>query len=425
MTANTSLDLALTLPGAREHHGRLQIRLPHDWKATPGSKAFPLTDAGALAAIAWRHEQARLHELGATPNGAGDAWQTLAEASAAYRVWKVAKGNTRGQELAGKTLEWYDHCAAPWEQGELALLPVRALPLSKVEAYLARRGRAKPRTAANERAWLLNVLRHAQRDGVPVRPELLTIAEVAQPDPKPLRVADPCEIPLLIAGAPDYARRHVRLLVTTALRISESFHATDDWLDLELGALHVPAWATKERRDKTVALDVDELHEVRLQLLERPALDRHGDPVRWLFPRRQGGQWTYEAFRRLVWVKVRRRAADAARELGVGDPGKLSTFRCHELRATGCTIMIEADVPDEVAAARVGHSDGGKLLRRRYLEVTAERQRREIDALPAGGLLAAYGGAPAATVPEPPPARRSTSAKPSNVVPLARKATSP
>jgi hypothetical protein len=43
--------------------------------------------------------------------------------------------------------------------------------------------------------------------------------------------------------------------------------------------------------------------------------------------------------------------------------------------------MMRAGVTAEVAAVRLGHSDGGALLRRTYLDTPASEQRKALDGL--------------------------------------------
>jgi integrase len=414
-STTTTLDFALTLGGARVHRGKLQMRLPHTWPS-PRSKSFPFTEAGAARAVAWYYERRELHEAGAAV-GLSEPLMELTEASRRYREHRVARGNRRGSELAPRTIEALDRSLRPWTEGELARRLVRTLTGIELEAVLTRRHREAGRSACNERAELLNVLRHAQRLGAQVRPDALALAPLPASLPKVLRAVTPEEAELVVESAPKYARRHVRMLLTSGLRVGESFEATDDWLDLERGELTVPAWACKERREKIVALDAEELRVVREQLLARPS----GSP--YLFPKSSGAKWRYQHFWKLVWAKARKRAAARARELGF-DADKLATLRLHELRSTSITYMVRAGMPDEVIAARVGHGDGGRLVRSHYLETTAAEQRQALDGLE-GDLLAVVSELPARRKPETtPPARRTTSARPSLAVPLnARKST--
>lgn len=418
-TTTAPLEFALTLGGARLHRGKLQIRLPHRWRANPATRTFPVTDAGAADAIAWYFEQHRLHAAGVVATGKADSLTTLQAAALDYRDHRIACGREDGGELAANTVSWIDRSLRPWLEGEFAETPVKGLNVVKVEAALARRRRQAATSAANEASALTSVLRHAQRLGVPVPPEMLALEAVSRPDPKPLRMLEPDEAELLIAAAPEYARRHLRFLLTTALRISESFEAQDPWIEDDGWVLHVPAWAAKERREKWVVLDADERQVLAEQRLARPA------GTEWLFPKAGGGRWRYQHFRKLVWDKARARAADEARELGIGDPDKLASFRPHELRSTGVTYMERAGIKDKVIGARIGHKDGGvSLMRRRYLQTSVDEQRDAIDALD-GGLLAAVSGAPTGGPTESlPPARHAASARQPRVVPLPLKATS-
>jgi integrase len=419
VSSSTYLDQALALPGARiRENGKLQVRLPNRWKARPSSLIADADEAGASKAIGWFHEKQQQHERGASMRPTVDGAMTLGEVADAYLEHRKLRGSENGEEYAPKSVDWLDRSTRPWREGAYSKTPVCALDALAVETSLLRRGKKAPRAAKNEREQLMGVLRHAQRLGLDVPAQMLAIATVPQPDPKPLRSLEVCEVPLVVESAPAYSQRHVAFLITSALRINESFEAVDDWLDEETGILHVPKWATKERRAKDVVLSVDEQKLVAANRLARPA------GCRYLFPKAGGGKWQYKHFDKLVWQKIRKRAAARSRELGVGDPDKLATLRIHELRATGCSFMVRAGVPLPVAAARVGHNDGGVLLGRRYATTPAAEQRKALDALEADGLLAALGGtAPGGSTSRPTPSPSVALADASNVVPLARKVT--
>jgi integrase len=101
---------------------------------------------------------------------------------------------------------------------------------------------------------------------------------------------------------------------------------------------------------------------LRLQLLGRA-------PSRYVFPKREGGPWTYRHWRKLIWDKARERARKAWRERdGLDDeaPTPFCELTPHDLRSTAATLMRDAGFSREEAAARLGHADTGQLLDRVY-----------------------------------------------------------
>jgi hypothetical protein len=87
----------------------------------------------------------------------------------------------------------------------------------------------------------------------------------------------------------------------------------------------------------------------------------------------------------MVWYKALRRAALAWRdERGLTDdaPTPFDGFKVHWLRRTAATWMRQAGLPPELAAARLGHHDGGVLLLKLYRQLDEEQELREaIDGL--------------------------------------------
>jgi integrase len=403
VSTSTFLDQVLALPRARRlASGNVQVRLPHRWHARPNSLTIEPTEKDAIRALGWYTEQRELHERGVTPTASdADSWTTLAEVAADYRDLRLATGGKNG-DYAAKTTEWLDRSLKPWLEGEYAQTPVRVLNAVALERSLIKRAKTAATSAKNEREMLMNVLRHARRLGLEVSDKLFVIATIRRGTAKTLRAIDVDELALWIEVAPEYAKRHLRLLATTGLRISESFHATDDWLEIvtleggtKIGVLHVPAWATKERRAKDVLVDADDLPILIEQMLARPAGSTN------LFPKAEGGKWAYKHFDRLVWQKCRTRASKLARERGIGDADKLATLRPHELRATAATFMRDAGVDRRIAAARLGHGDGGELLDRLYVTTAIDQQTQAFTALGSGLLAAQSGTSARATTPSP------------------------
>jgi len=418
-TIASPVQQALTLPGARMMRGKLQIRLPVAWRMRPSAKVFPASEQGATDAIAWYHEHKRLHELGAPASSTDTAWLTLAEVAASFREKRVLKGTRKGKPMRPLTVESLDRGLVPWLTGEFSGLPVKALNAAELELWLLRRAKKRATAARNERGQLMGVLRHAQRLGVDVSPQLLAIDPIPKPQSKPLRALDIEEVPLVLEAAPAFAHDHLLLMVTSGLRIGESFQAVDDWLEVvdrpdgtRIGILHIPATAAKEDAAKDVVLEPDEYRVLARQLLARPA----GCP--YLFPSDEGGRWVYWRFFERVWKPVRKGAAALARELGVGDPAKLATLRPHELRCTAATYMVRAGLERSAILARLGHHDEGQLLDARYTDTPVEQQVKALEALGVGLLAAQSGRAANGPTDRPPLSPSAAPPRVANVVPL-------
>lgn len=82
---------------------------------------------------------------------------------------------------------------------------------------------------------------------------------------------------------------------TTGNRIGELFTLTDDRVDLTARTLTIPPELCKERRRKVIPITDEETQLLREHLLARAA------GARFVFPKRHGSEWSYSAFRKLVW----------------------------------------------------------------------------------------------------------------------------
>ena len=99
-----------------------------------------------------------------------------------------------------------------------------------------------------------------------------------------------------------------------------------------------------------------------------------------VFPKRHGSPWRYSAFQRLVWQPMLRDAVKASqREKDTPEP--FSGLTCHDLRHTATNLMREAGMAVELAAARLGHADGGALLLRTYRHVREDETRAALDTI--------------------------------------------
>jgi integrase len=115
--------------------------------------------------------------------------------------------------------------------------------------------------------------------------------------------------------------------------------------------------------------------------------------TRLLFPRKGGSPWRHGHFYAKTWVPTRRRAQrEWRREHGLDDDAAtpFDGLRPHDLRHTAATVLCEHILDDALVALRLGHNDGGRLVRERYRHVGRRKLRAELDRTDAaGGLLAA------------------------------------
>jgi integrase len=221
-----------------------------------------------------------------------------------------------------------------------------------------------PKTAKDALQFLKAVLREARSRGQRIDDAVLDIPAVRH-KPKRGRALEPEELLELASFMPEYIRRFVLLAGRVGFRANELFTLRDSQISFVKGTVFIPEHINKSRRDKHIPLTGAETDLLREQLLVRwPGTDL-------VFPKRQGGMWNRHHYRDRVWVP----ACDAAVIEGVTP---------HHLRHTAISISLAAGMPVEMVAARVGHSDGGALILKRY------RHLLEREWGPALGRLDAY-----------------------------------
>lgn len=309
---------------------------------------------------------------------------TLAEATEDYlrRLETVGGRNRRPYSEAGMREARGE--ARPWLDGEFANVALAALDVRKLDLYFEERAAKTPRRAAGEWHVLRGALLLAQRRGERFDPRLLSLDVKRAKAPKRVGLTL-AEADYLAGFAPEYVRRLFPLAATLGMRIGELLAADESWLDLKAKTLTVPEGATKERRERVIPLLDREAKLLREQLLAR------GGPSTLLFPRRHGTPWRHSHFWRVVLVPTRTRAAVAWRKergLAEGAATPFDAIAPHDFRRSAATILIEAGMPADVAAARLGHKDAGFLLLDRYATTRQERLVAEVERLDAAGGLA-------------------------------------
>jgi integrase len=303
-----------------------------------------------------------------------DRLPTLAEASESFLARKRISGK-RGP-LSPKGILYYEHSSRPWREGQFSSLPLDLLDRGSIEDAVLERASKHAVSARNELQILKAILLYAQGRGHRFDPALLTIEPVATPRHEK-RALSADELEFLAAYAPSYAFRLVLLAGTTGNRINELFTLTDDRVDLANRTLTIPAELCKERRTKVIPLTEEETSLLREQLLAR------APGTSLVFPKRHGSLWRYSAFQRLVWAPMLRDASRAW-EKETETPSPFEGITCHDLRRTAVGLMRASQIPVELAAERLGQSDGGALLLQSYRVVRDGETRAALDGLGSG-----------------------------------------
>jgi integrase len=141
---------------------------------------------------------------------------------------------------------------------------------------------------------------------------------------------------------PEHIKRVVPLTGLVGLRFTEALALTDDRVNLERAQIFVPGRLTKNRRPKAIALAAEEVQLLREQPIARAPGAVH------VFATRNGKRYTKSVFNEHVWYPA------------------LEKVCFHDLRHTAISLQASAGIPGEVIAERVGHTDGGALIRKRY-----------------------------------------------------------
>ena len=341
----------------------------------------------------------------------------LAEARKAARPW-TGEQRSSARSTPPKAVDGRD---TPF-----ADLPFAALRPADCERYLEFRQAETPRAARGERQFLARMVELAERRGYQFDAGLRAL--------EPVRVAARTRVALHyseIVWMSGYANEAIwrifPLGASLGDRIMELLRAEVGWLDLKACRFTVPAWATKERRERVLDLLPEEVALFRQQLLVRAG----GTSL--LFPREDGEPWSHTGFYSSVVMPMRGKAAQAWRaERGLHEHAdtpfeqvvrdeqgelvyvkkghtpagrplrrvKTTGFAPHDLRRSASDLLVdELGLPVDVAAARLGHKDGGYLLLTRYkAKQQRERVRREIDRVTdAGGITGALAAAGAAS----------------------------
>lgn len=307
----------------------------------------------------------------------GDLYQeapaTLAQEIADFKERKRAFGGRRGP-LRPRSLEFVERSLAIWlADPKLARTPVSQLRRAAIEDVVARRAAQHPRSAKNELEAIKSVLTQARSRGQRVDASIFDIPAVAH-TPRRGRALTVDELYELASWFPEHTRRLVLLAGQVGARQHFWFALTDEMLDLDGGAVDVPAALAKNRRDHRIYLTDLEVTLFREQLLARAA----GTPL--VFPTATGRPWTRSGFRERAWTTGVGTAAKKQREQ-TERPSVYEGFTFHLLRHTAGSLMALAGMDPAVASERLGHTDGGALFLRLYRHLYEGEKRAQVRKL--------------------------------------------
>lgn len=261
-------------------------------------------------------------------------------------------------QLRAATVAHYEDSARPWHP--LRNVPLCHLTRSSVEDHVTRRAKKAPVAARNELQLLKAVLREATSRGQEVDPGILAIPAIHH-KPAEGQVLELDQLRAIRAWLPERIGRVVPFVGSVGLRFSEAFNLSDSMVDLEAGELRIPALLNKSRRPKPIPLARYEVQLLREQMLARPA----GTAL--LFPNGVGSAYSQGG-----WLSLWH---PALKQVG------LQGFKFHWLRHTAISAMCRAGMPVELVALRVGHSDGGALILKRYRHLYPSEARAAVGLL--------------------------------------------
>lgn len=265
-------------------------------------------------------------------------------------------GGKRGK-LRPAGLAFYAQALKPWAPLREMLVP--SLKRRHVEDHIMRRAAVAPVAARNELQVLKQALRDAQSRGQVVDEAIFAIDPVSH-QAEEGRALTLAELERLAFALPERLLRLPLFVGSVGLRFSEATRLSDAMVDLDGARLLVPAALNKSRRPKPVPLAQYEVTLLREQMEAREPHDS-----KLLFPTVKGTPYSPSGFRS-VWVPALKAAG-------------LEGFRFHDLRHTAISLMAQAGMRPEMIALRVGHSDGGALILRRYRHLFASEVQAAVD----------------------------------------------
>lgn len=262
--------------------------------------------------------------------------------------------------LRPASVEFFEKGARQWEP--FRKTPLAVLRRAQIEDHLTRRAKVAPVAARNELQLLKSVLKEAASRGQDVDPGIFQIPAIRVEHAEG-QALEPGELAALQAWMPDHVERIVPFVAIVGLRLNEALALADRMVDLAGATMTIPRDLNKSRRPKPIDLSQHETQLLREQMMAR------APDSSLLFANEAGKRYTVTPFRRRWQAAL----------TGAG----LEGFKFHWLRHTAISRMAQAGMPVETIAQRVGHSDGGALILRRYRHLFPSEQKAAVALLDA------------------------------------------
>lgn len=263
--------------------------------------------------------------------------------------WLAEYGGRKSTGISAGTIESYryalDHYAKPFF-GSRKLDAIGPKLVDEFIASLAKQGLAPNtirRYLAPVKALFATAVRHELIASNPTAEVRVTVPDTRPVKPKRLTVE---QTRALLAEIPAEHADLVYLLATTGLRISEALNVRWDDLTVVDGRPHLTVTKSKTAAGlRTIPLDPATAR----RLTKRRATATSG----WVFPSRAGTPLDARNWRRNVFRPAAERAG-------------VAWATPHKLRHTQASIMLDHGYTDAQVANRLGHADGGVLVKKIY-----------------------------------------------------------
>lgn len=255
---------------------------------------------------------------------------------------KTTVGGKRGK-LRPASVKWLRTSIDPWEPLRGVLVP--SLRRKRVEDHVMRRAAKFPVSARNELQVAKAALKLAESRGQTVDKAIYDIDPVRHEAEEGVALTVD-KLVKLAELHPERLKRMVLLTGTIGFRWAEIVNLDERMVDLKAGTVEIPRALNKSRRVKLIRLAPSEVTLLREQIDARTVAST------LLFPTLKGDVYSGSGFRK-HWSKAR-------------DAADLPGFKFHWLRHTAISLMARQGMKAEVIAERVGHSDGGALIYRKY-----------------------------------------------------------
>jgi len=269
---------------------------------------------------------------------------------------KKAMGGKCGK-LRPKTVEFYEQSREPWRPLDNCI--VSSLRRARIEDHIVVRAGIAPVAARNELQFLKATLRDSESRGQYVDPGIFTIDPIRHESDEGMAL-ELDGLDSIAAWLPERVQRIVPFCGLVGLRFAEAVNLDDRMVNLETRTLTIPRDLNKSRKTKPIPLATCEVQILREQMMARVP----GTTV--LFANAKGGIYTKSGFRS-IWLPALLGASLAHHEKNAkGRQVIVGDFKFHWLRHTAISLMARAGMKPELIAERVGHTDGGALILRRY-----------------------------------------------------------